>query len=180
MPLTRPTISNEQKPTPANRPKSPPSESSSSSSSSSSSDKQKKRTFAFTLPTTVQANKPAAKNTSDLIPPPLIDFGSNSSSDEREEEDTSASVFSKRNATPAELESLKKLDALIQGGNTTPRTRTIVKNSSNNGTKDLPIEYDDESMSHSVSHSIISSVDDITVDKVPAGASTNIDYLEDF
>ncbi|CAF4658488.1 unnamed protein product, partial [Rotaria magnacalcarata] len=104
---------------------------------------------------------------------------SSSSSDQHEEEDASASIFSKRNATAAEIEKLKKIDVIIQG-NTTPRTRTILKNTSANGSKDLPIEYDDESVSHSVSHSIISSVDDITVDKVSPSPSIPIDYLEDF
>ncbi|CAF4255612.1 unnamed protein product, partial [Adineta steineri] len=45
--------------------------------------------------------------------------------------------------------------------------------------RDIPVEYDDESMSQSVSHSIVSSVDDVTVDKTST-ASANIDFLEDF
>jgi hypothetical protein len=88
-------------------------------------------------------------------------------------------VFSKRNATPAALNHLKNMDNIIQG-DITPRTRTVPQRTSNNGSKDLPIEYDDESLSQSVSHSIISSVDDVTVDKASPSPSAHIDFLEDF
>ncbi|CAF2030233.1 unnamed protein product [Rotaria magnacalcarata] len=180
----RNTTSNDpKKPSSANQAKSPPSDSSSSSSSSSKN--QRKPAFDFALPTTANSSANVVKKSTDIVPPPLIDFNdssdssSSSSSDQHEEEDASASIFSKRNATAAEIEKLKKIDVIIQG-NTTPRTRTILKNTSANGSKDLPIEYDDESVSHSVSHSIISSVDDITVDKVSPSPSIPIDYLEDF
>jgi hypothetical protein len=76
------------------------------------------------------------------------------------------------------LNHLKNIDSIIQG-DVTPRTRTIVHKSSNNGHKDLPIEYDDESMSQSRSHSIISSVDDITVDKASPSPSTHMDFYDD-
>jgi hypothetical protein len=124
------------------------------------------------------ANKSVIKKTSEVLPPVLIDFDGNSNDDD-EEEDTSASVFSKRNATPAALNHLKNMDNIIQG-DITPRTRTVPQRTSNNGSKDLPIEYDDESLSQSVSHSIISSVDDVTVDKASPSPSAHIDFLEDF
>jgi len=118
-------------------------------------------------------NKSVVKKATDLIPPALIDFDS-----DEEEEDTSASIFSKRNATPAALDRLKNIDTIIQGDET-PRTRTIVQKDSINGGKDLPVEYDDESMSQSVSHSIVSSVDDITVDKASPSPSAHMDFFED-
>ncbi len=156
-----------------------PTTESSGSSSSSSSDNQRKLAFEFPLPTTMNSNKSVVKKSTDIIPPPLIDFGDNGSNDEdEEEEDTSASVFSKRNATEDELNRLKNFDNIIQGDQT-PRTRTILQKTSNNGTKDLPIEYDDESMSQSVSHSIISSVDDVTVDKASSSSSAHMDFFED-
>ncbi|CAF3641647.1 unnamed protein product [Rotaria socialis] len=178
----RNTTSNDPKPSSANQVKSPPSDSSSSSSSSSKN--QQSPAFDFALSTAANSSANVVKKSTDIVPPPLIDFNDSSnsgssSSDEQEEEDASASIFSKHNATAAEIEKLKKIDVIIQS-NTTPRTRTILKTTSANGGKDLPIEYDDESMSHSVSHSIISSVDDITVDKVSPSPSIPIDYLEDF
>ena len=72
----------------------------------------------------------------------------------------------------------KNIDTIIQGDET-PRTRTIVQKGSINGGKDLPVEYDDESMSQSVSHSIVSSVDDITVDKASPSPSAHMDFFED-
>jgi hypothetical protein len=72
------------------------------------------------------------------------------------------------------LNHLKNIDSIIQG-DVTPRTRTIVHKSSNNGHKDLPIEYDDESMSQSQ----MSSIDDITVDKASPSPSAQIDFFED-
>jgi len=156
-----------------------PTTESSGSSSSSSSDNQRKPTFEFPLPTTMNSSKSVVKKSTDIIPPPLIDFGDNGSNDEdEEEEDTSASVLSKRNATEEQLNRLKKYDN-ITPGDETPRTRTILQKTSNNGTKDLPIEYDDESMSQSVSHSIISSVDDVTVDKASPSPSAHMDFFED-
>jgi hypothetical protein len=176
----RNTVNNGQVTSRAPRAASPPSES--SSTSSVSTDNPRKAVYNFPLPTTVTSNKSAIKKVNDVIPPPLIDFGDNGSNDddeEEEEEDTSASVFSKRNATPAALNHLKNIDNIIQG-DITPRTRTVVQKTSNTGSKDLPIEYDDESMSQSVSHSIISSVDDVTVDKASPSPSAHIDFLEDF
>lgn len=165
-------VNNAQKLTQARRSLSPPSE---SSSSSSSADNQRKRAYEFPLPTTVNSNKSVIKKPTDIPPPPLIDFDDGESEDE---EDTSASVFSKRNATPAALNHLKNIDSIIQGDET-PRTRTIVQKSSTNGTRDLPVEYDDESMSQSVSHSIISSVDDVTVDKASPSPSAMMDFFDD-
>ena len=78
----------------------------------------------------------------------------------------------------SKLKHLKNTDNIIQGDET-PRTRTILQKSSNHGTKDLPIEYDDESMSQSISHRTISSVDDITVDKASPSPSTHMDFFED-
>ena len=179
--VTNNPINNVQKATAARRSTSPPSESSSTTSSSSSSaDNQRKPAYEFPLPTISNSNKSVVKKQADVIPPPLIDFDDNGSNDddEDEEEDTSASVFSKRNATPAALNHLKTIDSIIQGDET-PRTRTVLQKNSNNGTRDLPIEYDDESMSQSVSHSIISSVDDVTVDKASPSPSANMDFFED-
>ncbi len=179
------TVHNDPAPSQARRATSPTgssTSSSSSSSSSSSADKGRKVAYEFSLPTTMPSNKSVVKKSTDIIPPPLIDFGDNGSNDdddeEEEEEDTSASVFSKRNATPAALNHLKNIDSIIQGDET-PRTRTILQKTSNNGTKDLQVEYDDESMSQSVSHSIVSSVDDVTVDKVSPSPSAQIDFFED-
>ncbi len=170
------TVNNSQMTSHTGRPTSPSTESSSTSSSSSSADKRR-TAFDFPLPTTINSNKSLVKNANDIIPPPLINFNDNDSNEE-EEDDTSASLFSKRNATPAALHHLKNIDNIIQGDQTS-RTRTIVQHTSSHGTKDLPIEYDDDSMSQSVSHSKISSVDDITVDK-GSTTSPNIDFLEDF
>lgn len=127
------------------------------------------------MPTTINSNKSIITKSADIAPPQLIDFGEDGSEDE---EDTSASLFSKRNATPAALNHLKNIDSIIQGDET-PRTRTILQKPTKNGTKDLPIEYDDESMSQSVSHSIISSVDDVTVDKASPSPSAHMDFFED-
>ena len=110
-----------------------------------------------------------------MIPPPLIDFGGNDSNDE--EDSTSASVLSKRNATPAALAQLKKMDFIIQGDDS-PRTRTTIGKLVHDSNRNLPVEYDDDS--NSQSHSIISSVDDVTVEKVSYSSSANIDFLEDF
>ncbi|CAF1012536.1 unnamed protein product [Rotaria sp. Silwood1] len=177
-PLTsRNTTNNDQVSTPARRAASPSTDSSSSSSTSSS-ENPRKTAFDFPLPTTMNSQKSIIKKTSDIVPPSLINFDESNSSDEQEE-DGSASIFSNRNATPTALEHLKTIDNILLG-NETPRTRTIPKKPSNNGTKDAPAEYEDESMSHSVSHSIISSVDDITVDKASPSPSANIDYLEDY
>lgn len=180
--VTTHTINNAQKLTQAGRMATPPSESSSSSSSSSSSaEEQPKRAFDFPLPTTINTNKSVIKKSTDLLPPPLIDFDhsdSNEEEEEEEEEDTSASLLSKRNATPAALQHLKTIDSIIQGDET-PRTRTTLQKSATNGTRDLPIEYDDESMSQSISHSIISSVDDVTVDKASPSPSATLDFFDD-
>jgi hypothetical protein len=180
--VTHNPINNGQKSTPAHRTTSPPTESSSSNSSSSSSaDNQRKLAYEFPLPTTMNSTKSVIKKTTDIPPPPLIDFDDGNVSneeEEEEEEDTSASVFSKRNATPTALSHLKNIDNIIQGDET-PRTRTTLQKTSNNGTRDLPIEYDDESMSQSVSHSIISSVDDVTVDKASPSPSATMDFFDD-
>ena len=51
----------------------------------------------------------------------------------------------------------------------------------NNGTtRGSHIEYDDESFSQSASQSMITSVDDVTVDKASPSPSATMDYLEDF
>ena len=182
--VTTNTVINAQKLTQARRAATPPNESSSSSSSSSSSaEEQPKRAFDFPLPTTINTNKSVIKKSTDLLPPPLIDFDHSDSNEEQEaeeeeEEDTSASILSKRNATPAALQHLKTIDSIIQGDET-PRTRTTLQKSATNGTRDLPIEYDDESMSQSISHSIISSVDDVTVDKASPSPSATLDFFDD-
>ena len=163
--------------TPARRSLSPPSNDSSSSNSSSSSSSasghQKKVTYDFPLPSAT--NKSLINKSANIIPPPpLIDFGDDDSNND-EEEDTSASLFSKRNATPAALNHLKTIDKIIQGDQT-PRTRTTIEKLIPHGMKNAPVEYDDESQSHS----IISSVDDITVDKASPSPSAQIDFLDDF
>ncbi|CAF0764754.1 unnamed protein product [Adineta ricciae] len=173
-----------QRITQAARSMSPAQESKSASSASSSSsspppDNPRNNPFNFPLPTTIDKNKSTIKTIVDIIPPSLVNFDQESNNgEEDEEDDTSASFFSKRNATPAQLNSLKTIDHIVQG-DITPRTRTTVQNPPNSGARNLPVEYDDESMSQSISHSIISSVDDITVDKTSANAA-NIDFLEDF
>ena len=113
-----------------------------------------------------------SKKSTDVIPPPLLNFNNNSTNDE--DEDTTSSLFSKRNATPAALNHLKNIEDIIRdGGDETPRTRTTIPKFSNNGNKDIPIEYDDESISQ------ISSIDDITVDKASPSPSTHMDFFED-
>lgn len=178
---TTTTINSAQKLTQAHRSVSPPTESSSSSSSSSSSaDNPPKRAFDFSLPTTVNTSKSVIKKSTDIPPPPLIDFENDDDEEEEEEEeeDTSASILSKRNATPAALNHLKNIDNIIQGDET-PRTRTTLQKPATNGARDLPVEYDDESMSQSISHSIISSVDDVTVDKASPSPSATLDFFDD-
>ncbi|CAF4494127.1 unnamed protein product, partial [Rotaria magnacalcarata] len=83
------------------------------------------------------------------------------------DDDTTSSIFSLRNATPAALDRLKNIDDIIRGDET-PRTRTNVQKATN---KDIVVEYDDESMSQSQR----SSVDDITVDKASPSPSIHID-----
>lgn len=117
------------------------------------------------------------KKSTDLPPPPLplIDFGDNENDDDDEE--NSASIFSGRNATPAALNHLKAMEKIMQG-DVTPRTRTNVEKFSPAAARNLPVEYDDESFSQS--HSILSSVDDVTVDRASASPPGPLDYLEDF
>jgi hypothetical protein len=166
-------VNNGQIITRARRSTSPPLDS--TSSSSSTSENPRKGAYDFTLPTTNGTNKSVVKKSSDVIRPPLLNFNSNNNDEEEvDEEDTSSSIFSKRNATPAALNHLKKIDDIIRGDET-PRTRTIVQKLSHNGNKDIPIEYDDESMSQSQ----MSSIDDITVDKASPSPSAQIDFFED-
>ncbi len=66
---------------------------------------------------------------------------------------------------------MKNIEDIIRDDQT-PRSRTIVQKISVNGNKDIPIEYDDDSVSQ--------SVDDITVDKASPSPSANMDFLEDF
>lgn len=70
---------------------------------------------------------------------------------------------------------MKNIEDIIRDDQT-PRTRNMVQKISVNGNKDIPIEYDDDS----VSQSQISSADDVTVDKASPSPSANIDFLEDF
>ena len=156
--------------TQARRSTSPPSESNSSSSSTSTSDNPRKNAYDFPLPTTLNSNKNVIKKSTDIIPPPLINFNNNSTNDEDEE--TTSSIFSKRNATPAALNHLKNIEDIIRGDDT-PRTRTTLPKFTNNGNKDIPIEYDDESISQ------ISGIDDITVDKASPSPSAHMDFFED-
>ncbi|CAF0744297.1 unnamed protein product [Adineta ricciae] len=158
----------------ARRSTSPPSESNSSSISTSSSENPRKHVYDFQLPTTQDLNKNGAKKSSDILPPPLLNFNNNSANDD--DDDTTSSLFSRRNATPAVLNRLKNIEDIIGGGggdDETPRTRTTIQKTSTNGNKDIPIEYDDESMSQ------ISSIDDVTVDKASPSPSAHIDFLED-
>lgn len=135
------------------------------------------------IPTQINSNKSLVKKSTDLLPPQLIDFGENDDEDaddkdDDDEEDTSASIFSKRNATPAALDRLKQMEKIIQGDET-PRTRTNVDKLSTATLRNVPVEYDDESFSHS--HSILSSVDDVTVDRTSSSPTgPPVDYLEDF
>jgi hypothetical protein len=164
---SRTIVNNTQAPTRARRSTSPPSESNSSSSSTTTSENPRKQAFDFSLPTTLNGNKSVIKKSTDIIPPPLTNFNNNSTNDE--DEDTTSSLFSKRNATPAALNHLKNIEDIIRSDDT-PRTRTKL---SNNGNKDIPIEYDDESISQ------ISSIDDITVDKASPSPSAHMDFFED-
>ncbi len=166
---SRSIVNNGQIPTRARRVSSPPSESSSSSISTSSSENPRKNAYDFPLPTTMDVNKSVIKKSTDVLPPPLLNFNNNST-----DEDKTSSIFSKRNATPAALNHLKNIEDIIRDDET-PRTRTTIPKPSNNGNKDIPIEYDDESMSQSQ----ISSIDDVTVDKASPSPSAHIDFLED-
>lgn len=168
-PLTaRNGTSNGQTVTRARRSFSPPSESNSSSSSTSQSENPRKNPFDFPLPTTMPTKKP-----SDL-PPPLLNFNNNNNNS-AEDDESSSSLFSKHNATPAALNHLKNIEDIVRDDSAS-RSRTIIDKVFTNGNKDIPIEYDDDS----VSQSQISSIDDITVDKASPSPSTNIDFLEDF
>lgn len=110
------------------------------------------------------------KKPSDLAPP-LLNFNNNSA----EEDESSSSIFSKQHATPAALNHLKNIEDIIRD-DPASRSRTIIEKTFTNGNKDIPIEYDDDS----VSQSQISSLDDVTVDKASPSPSANIDFLEDF
>jgi hypothetical protein len=175
-PLTsRPVVNNGQIPTRARRSLSPPSESNSSSSSTSHTDNPRKGAFDFPLPTTRDTKQGVIKRSTDIIPPPLINFNNNSTHEDDEEDDnTTSSLFSKRHATPAALNHLKNIEDIIRDDRT-PRTRTTLEKISTNGNKDIPIEYDDDS----VSQSQISSIDDVTVDKASPSPSANMDFFED-
>lgn len=154
-------VNNLQTVTRARRALSPPSDSSSASSNTSENARQGQ--FDFTLPT--------IKKLSEVNPPKL----ENLRHVEDEEDDTSSSaIFSRKNATAADLNRLKNIEDIIQGAET-PRTRTSVEKFSGPGNKDLPIEYDDDS----VTHSQTTSIDDVTVDKASPSPSAQIDYLED-
>lgn len=169
----RSTATNEQAVTRARRALSPPSDSSSSSMSTSTSENPRKHVYDFPLPTTLDSNKNGVKKSTDIAPPPLLNFN-NSNSANDDDDDTTSSIFSRRNATPAALNHLRNIED-IAGGDVTPRTRTAIQKPSANGNKDLPVEYDDESMSQSQ----ISSIDDVTVDKASPSPSAHIDFLED-
>ncbi|CAF0941903.1 unnamed protein product [Adineta steineri] len=171
---TRSIVTNGQPTTRARRSTSPPSESNSSSISTSSSENPRKNAYDFPLPTTIDSNKSVIKKSTDVLPPPLLNFNNNSTNED-DDDDTTSSLFSRRNATPAALNHLKNIEDIIHD-NETPRTKTAVqKVSSINGNKDIPIEYDDESMSQSQ----LSSIDDVTVDKASPSPSAHIDFLED-
>lgn len=71
---------------------------------------------------------------------------------------------------------MKNIEEIIREDSTTRSRTTIIEKNILNGNKDIPIEYDDES----VSQSQMSSVDDVTVDKASPSPSANIDFLEDF
>jgi hypothetical protein len=165
-------VNNSQITSRARRSLSPPSESNSSSSSTSHSENPRKGAFDFPLPTTMDTKKTLVKKSPDIIPPLLINFNNNTN--ENDDDDTTSSLFSKRNATPAALNHLKNIEDIIRDDQT-PRTRTIIQKISTNGNKDIPIEYDDDS----VSQSQISSIDDITVDKASPSPSANMDFFED-
>jgi hypothetical protein len=171
---SRIVANNGQITTRARRSLSPPSESNSSSSSTSHSENPRKGAFDFPLPTTIDTKKSLVKKSTDIIPPPLINF--NNTNDDDDDDTTSSSLFSKRNATPAALNHLKNIEDIIRDDDQTPRTRTTIQKISTNGNKDIPIEYDDDS----VSHSQISSIDDVTVDKASPSPSAHMDFLEDF
>ncbi|CAF4114771.1 unnamed protein product [Rotaria sp. Silwood2] len=166
-------VNNGQTITRARRSVSPPSESNSSSSSaSSSSENPRKGSYDFQIPTIMSTNKNIVKKSTDtILPPPLLDFNSNSTNDD-DDDNTASSIFSQRNATPAALNHLKNIEDIIRGDET-PRTRITIQKPSTNGHKDIPVEYEDESVSQR------SSVDDVTVDKASPSPSAHIDYLED-
>ncbi|CAF1166079.1 unnamed protein product [Rotaria sp. Silwood1] len=163
-------VNNGQTITRAHRSASPPSESHSSSSASSSSENPRKGGYDFQFPTIMNTNKSTVKKSTDTIPPPpLLNFNTNSTDDS-----TTSSILSQRNATPAALNHLKNIEDIARGDET-PRTRTTIQKLSNNIHKNIPVEYEDES----ISQSQMSSIDDITVDKASSSLSAHIDYLED-
>ena len=175
---TRSVVNNGPPVTQARRSTSPPSESNSSSSSSiSTSENPRKGAYDFPLPTTMNANKAVVKKSTNGMPsPPKLSFNSNSTHDDDDDNTSnSTSILSKRNATPAALNHLKNIEDIIRGGDETPRTRTILQKPTAIGNKDIPIEYDDESMSHSQ----ISTFDDVTVDKASPSPSAHMDFFED-
>jgi hypothetical protein len=168
---SRTVVNNSQITTRARRSLSPPSESNSSSSSTSHTENPRKGVFDFPLPTTMDTKKTVVNKSQDIIPPPLINFNN---TNEDDDDDTTSSLFSKRNATPNALNHLKNIEDIIRDDQT-PRTRTTIQKLSTNGNKNIPIEYDDDS----ISQSQISSIDDITVDKASPSPSANMDFFED-
>ena len=106
------------------------------------------------------------------LPPPLLNLNNNNNS--ADEDESSSSLFSKQHATPTALNHLKNIEEIIREDSTTRSRTTIIEKNFLNGNKDIPIEYDDESVSQ------MSSVDDVTVDKASPSPSANIDFLEDF
>lgn len=151
-----------------------PSSSSSESSSTSHKNKQDSSSALFPNSSTPKI-KLVEHKLPEITPPQLTNFDKHSKDDDDDDDETSSSIFSRRNATAATLDRLKKIEG-IADGNETPRTRSTFHTIGNVGTKDLLIEYDDESFSQSQ----MSSVDDVTVEKASGITSVPIDYLEDF
>ena len=170
--LSRNPVNNSQKIIGARRATSPLFERNSSSASISISENSRKVSYDFPLPRITYTNIYTFKRSAKIIPSRVLDFNSNSADDD--DDDTMSSLFSRQNATPAALNHMKNIEDIIQGDET-PRTRTIIQIVSNNGNKDISVEYDDES----ASQSHISSIDGVTVDKASPPPSTSIDFLED-
>jgi hypothetical protein len=131
----------------------------------------------MTNPTALQALRrdlisPAIKldpqaTSSALVSPALINF------DEHEDEDISLSMSSQKSAPPAPRDQHQSTSVLTDGDQT-PRNRTMVRRLVDPTGQNLVVEYDEESLSQS--HSVITSVDDISLAKI----STNqYDFLDD-
>lgn len=137
--------------------------------SSSSETNARKKLYEFSLPSPVKNKSiisPVKQNRSPLI---------NLDDDDVDDDDASEHNFSERNVTDAQRAALQKIEQ-IANGDETPRTRTTINRAALKNTRSDQVEYDDESFS--VSQSMMSSVDDVTVDKISPYSTIQLDYVE--